>query len=110
MYNNKRKEKKTSIFSRKKTKESLVENQDIKVSKLSLSKKEFFQIYDKAKKQQISIETLDTDVFKGMLLMIAEEMRINSRKIDEKMKELETIIENCKIYNKEIELLKRTTK
>lgn len=105
--NNKRKEKKTSVVSKKGNKESPIENQDIKVNKLSLSKKEFFEIYDKAKKQQINIETLDADVFKGMLLMIAEEMRINSRKIDKRMEELQIILDNCKIYNRQIESMKK---
>ena len=73
----------------------------------NVDKEKFFDIYKKVKKQEINIETLDKETNRRILLMIAEEIDINSKKIEQKLKKLEISLENAKIYNKEIELLKR---
>lgn len=74
---------------------------------LNIDKKEFFELYKKVKSKEIDINTLDQEKKRRILIMIREEVNINSKKIDEKFSELNVSTENIKIYNKEIELLKK---
>ena len=53
-----------------------------------MSKKEFFDIYEKAKKLEIDVKTLDKETIKRILTMAIEELNINSNRIKEKSKNL----------------------
>ncbi len=54
-----------------------------------MNKKEFFEIYQKVKKQEIEISTLDKETVRRILLLLSEEMEINSRKIENGINKLE---------------------
>ena len=54
-----------------------------------MNKKEFFEIYQKVKKQEIEISTLDKETVRRILLLLSEEMEINSRKIENGINQLE---------------------
>lgn len=47
-----------------------------------MNKKEFFEIYQKVKNQEVEINTLDKETVSMILLLMAEELEINSKKID----------------------------
>ena len=54
-----------------------------------MNKKEFFEIYQKVKKQEIEISALDKETVRRILLLLSEEMEINSRKIENGINQLE---------------------
>lgn len=54
-----------------------------------MNKKEFFEIYQKVKNQEIEISTLDKETVRRILLLLSEEMEINSRKINNGINKLE---------------------
>ena len=54
-----------------------------------MNKKEFFEIYQKVKNQEVEINTLDKETVSMILLLMAEELVINSKKIDPAINHLE---------------------
>ena len=60
------------------------------------------------KKQEVPIETLDKETIRRILIMLEEELKINEKKMEEKMQTLEISLDNIQIYQKEIELMKKT--
>jgi hypothetical protein len=54
-----------------------------------VNKKEFFEIYQKVKNQEVEINTLDKETVSMILLLMAEELEINSKKIDTVINHLE---------------------
>lgn len=54
-----------------------------------MNKKEFFEIYQKVKNQEVEINTLDKETVSMILLLMAEELEINSKKIDTAINYLE---------------------
>ena len=62
-----------------------------KVNQFNIEKKEFFKIYEKVKKQEIDILTLDQEMIKRILIMIKEELNINNEKINQKFNTLKTL-------------------
>ena len=57
-----------------------------------MNKKEFFEIYPLAKarkNQEVEINTLDKETVSMILLLMAEELEINSKKIDTAINHLE---------------------
>lgn len=54
-----------------------------------MNKKEFFEIYQKVKNQEVEINTLDKENVSMILLLMAEELEINSKKIDTVINHLE---------------------
>ena len=54
-----------------------------------MNKKEFFEIYQKVKNQEVEINTLDKETVSMILLLMAEELEINSKKIDTAINHLE---------------------
>ncbi len=54
-----------------------------------MNKKEFFEIYQKVKNQEVEINTLDKETVSMILLLMAEELEINSKKIDTVINHLE---------------------
>lgn len=54
-----------------------------------MTKKEFFEIYQKVKNQEVEINTLDKETVSMILLLMAEELEINSKKIDTAINHLE---------------------
>lgn len=77
---------------------------------ICISKKTFFDLYEKAKNQEIEMSTLDPEIARKILSIAIEELDINSRKMDEKLKTLEISLDNAKRYNKELEILKKVSK
>lgn len=73
-----------------------------------LDKIEFFSLYEQVKKQEVPIETLDKETIRRILIMLEEELKINEKKMEEKMQTLEISLDNIQIYQKEIELMKKT--
>ena len=57
-----------------------------------MDKKEFLSTYEKVKKGSIDINSLDTETIKRIFMIAAEELNINSRIIDDKMKLLKESI------------------
>lgn len=55
----------------------------------NVNKKEFFEIYQKVKNQEVEINTLDKETVSMILLLMAEELEINSKKIDTAINHLE---------------------
>lgn len=54
-----------------------------------MNKKEFFEIYQKVKNQEVEINTLDKETVSMILLLMAEELEINGKKIDTAINHLE---------------------
>ncbi len=54
-----------------------------------MNKKEFFEIYQKVKNQEVEINTLDKETVSMILLLMAEELEINSKKINTAINHLE---------------------
>lgn len=54
-----------------------------------MNKKEFFEIYQKVKNQEVEINTLDKETVSMILLLMDEELEINSKKIDTAINHLE---------------------
>ncbi len=54
-----------------------------------MNKKEFLEIYQKVKNQEVEINTLDKEIVSMILLLMAEELEINSKKIDTAINHLE---------------------
>ena len=55
----------------------------------NVNKKEFLEIYQKVKNQEGEINTLDKKTVRMILLLMAEELEINSKKIDTAINHLE---------------------
>lgn len=72
----------------KKSSNSVILNKE---NQFNIEKKEFFRIYEKVKKQEIDILTLDQEMIKRILIMIKEELNINNEKINQKFNTLKTL-------------------
>lgn len=55
-------------------------------------KKEFFEIYQKVKKEEINIKTLDPKTTSKILQMLNEEIKINNKRIAQKAEEYERLL------------------
>ena len=51
---------------------------------------------------------MDKETIRRILIMLEEELKINEKKMEEKMQTLEISLDNIQIYQKEIELMKKT--
>ena len=56
-------------------------------------KKQFFEIYQKVKKEEINIKTLDPKITSKILQMLNEEIKINNKRIAQKAEEYERLLE-----------------
>lgn len=56
-------------------------------------KKQFFEIYQKVKKEEINIKTLDPKTTSKILQMLNEEIKINNKRIAQKAEEYERLLE-----------------
>ena len=54
-------------------------------------KKQFFLIYNKIKKEEIDINSLNSEMVSRILEMLNEEIKINSKRIAQKTEEYERI-------------------
>ena len=54
-------------------------------------KKQFFLIYNKIKKEEIDINSLNSEMVSRILEMLNEEIKINSKKIAQKTEEYERL-------------------
>ena len=68
-----------NIFSKRENEKNFKDEPKNTIS--NVSKETFFDIYEKVKKEEINIETLDKETIKKILLMSVEELNINSKKI-----------------------------
>lgn len=50
-------------------------------------KKQFFEIYQKVKKEEMNIKTLDSKTTLKILQMLNEEIKINDKRIEQKKEE-----------------------
>ncbi len=57
------------------------------------NKKQFFEIYQKVKKEEINIKTLDPKTTSRILQMLNEEIKINNKRIAQKAEEYERLLE-----------------
>lgn len=57
------------------------------------NKKQFFDIYQKVKKKEINIKTLNSETISRILQILNEEIKINNRRIAQKTEEYERILE-----------------
>lgn len=57
------------------------------------NKKQFFEIYQKVKKEEINIKTLDSKTTSRILQMLNEEIKINNKRIAQKAEEYERLLE-----------------
>lgn len=57
------------------------------------NKKQFFEIYQKVKKEEINIKTLDPKTTSKILQMLNEEIKINNKRIAQKAEEYERLLE-----------------
>ena len=96
------KQKIVSFFTRKNQAKEIIEK-----PKTMINKKEFFDIYSNVKNKDINLDELSNDTLYKVMIMLDEEMSVNLKKIEEKKNKIDISINNIKIYNKEIELLKR---
>ena len=94
-----------NMFSKKKNIKKVSQNTKNNIP--NIDKKSFIDTYEKAKKQEIDIENLDKETIRKILLMEIEELNISSEKIDRKLESFEINLNNVKMYNREIKLLKK---
>ncbi len=59
-------------------------------------KKQFFEIYQKVKKKEINIKTLEPKTISKILQMLNEEIKINDRRIAQKTEEYEKLLKTQK--------------
>lgn len=59
-------------------------------------KKQFFEIYQKVKKEEINIKTLEPKTISKILQMLNEEIKINDRRIAKKTEEYEKLLKTQK--------------
>ena len=104
------KRKFVSIFSKNNKKTDKVATNDIKQpSYTEEDKKEFLRIYNAAKEGTIDLATLDKGTLYKVMLLANEEMQIKSKKLKEEIDEMNTHIDNLRIYNKQISLLNKNS-
>ena len=86
---------------------------DIVESKESLriytdkSKKEILEIYNKVKNNVIDLNELDSDTLYKIMLLVREEIELSNKKFKEEFNQTTLHLYNLKMYNKQIELLKK---
>ena len=104
------KRKFVSIFLKNNKKTDKVATNDIKQpSYTEEDKKEFLRIYNAAKEGTIDLATLDKGTLYKVMLLANEEMQIKSKKLKEEIDEMNTHIDNLRIYNKQISLLNKNS-
>ena len=59
-------------------------------------KKQFFEIYQKVKKEEINIKTLEPKTISKILQMLNEKIKINDRRIAQKTEEYEKLLKTQK--------------
>lgn len=59
-------------------------------------KKQFFEIYQKVKKEEINIKILEPKTISKILQMLNEEIKINDRRIAQKTEEYEKLLKTQK--------------
>lgn len=59
-------------------------------------KKQFFEIYQKVKKEEMNIKTLDSKTILKILQMLNEEIKINVKRIAQKTEEYEKLLKDTK--------------
>lgn len=74
-----------------------------------MDKKEFRQIYNDVKLKKINPEQLDFETLTKVMLMLKEELKLMLKTSNKNMEKIQISLENIKMYEKEIELLKKNS-
>lgn len=61
-----------------------------------MDKKEFLKLYEKVKKEEVNINTLDEETIRRIFMIAEEEININNRIINEKLEQLKASLDNSK--------------
>ena len=93
----------------KKSKNTENENNNIIIPEgISLfDKKDFFGIYEKIKNGEANLDELDEETTNKVIVMLDEEIALNSRKIEDQMRMIEISINKLKMSNSSLELLNK---
>lgn len=86
------------------TNENKVENNGISV--IDINKQEFFETYEKVKRHEVDLSTLDKKTLYKIIKMLDEEIELTSKLADEKFDKIANSMNNMKMYTKEIELIR----
>lgn len=86
-------------------KKKIIQKSSQNISKID--KVEFFEMYKRIKKGTIKIDEIDKETAKKILLIAIEEIDINNAKIRKKFERAKVSSENIKIYDKEIQVLRK---
>lgn len=84
-------------------------NNQEEIKKEKISKEEVIESYRKVKEGVINIDDLEEDLVHKILLLMNEEIKINNKKIKEKIENMKISLYNIEMYNKEIEVLKKNS-
>lgn len=84
-------------------------NNQKEIKKETTSKEEVIGIYRNIKGGVISIDDLEEDLVHKVLLLMNEEIKINNKKIKDKIENMRISLYNIEMYNKEIEVLKKNS-
>ena len=74
-----------------------------------MDKKELMQIYSDVKSKKISPKELDFDTLIKVMLMLKEELELMLKTSNKNMEKIQISLNNIKMYEKEIELLKKNS-
>ena len=104
---NKVKEKISKIFFRKRS--YIEENSEIIKENINIekaednSKKEFMQVYEQIKNQEISLDEVDDNMLYKVMLLLKEEIDITNKKIDLEINEVAISLNNLNINNNKLQ-------
>ena len=71
------------------------------------TKEELMEIYNKVKNYAIDLNELDSDTLYKIMLLLKEEIEISNKKLKEEFNQTTLHLYNLKMYNKQVELLKK---
>ena len=74
-----------------------------------MDKKELMQIYSDVKSKKIRPKELDFDTLIKVMLMLKEELELMLKTSNKNMEKIQISLNNIKMYEKEIELLKKNS-
>ena len=96
------KQKILSFFNRKNETKEIIEE-----PKTTINKKDFFDIYSNVKNKNLNLDELNKDTLYKVMIMLDEEISGYLKRIEENKDKIDVSVNNLKIYNQELKLIKR---
>lgn len=77
------------------------------VQKNNMSKQEVMELYKKVKNKEVELESLDNESLYKILSLLEEELKLWDEKVTNQCKQIESHLDTARMYNKQIELIKK---